>query len=162
MPKAKSQKQRIIEAIENDERGYVTNVDLNEICFRYSARIKDINDDDRYPFIIRSKRLSGAVWQYYTAPRPRPASQQPEGELAPTRQLMEADAVCAWCDKHAVAVVSVSSDRYVSTGGRKRLASRAHWLPACDDHKARELVTPAEDKPEPVQQTNIFDLEEAA
>lgn len=60
-----SQTARILQLLK--AKGRVTNVELNRICFRYSARISDLR---REGHIIVSNRVRQGVWEFtYRAER---------------------------------------------------------------------------------------------
>ncbi len=40
-----TQKEKILDALEQAGQAGVTNYDLNSVCFRYSARLKDLRDE---------------------------------------------------------------------------------------------------------------------
>lgn len=53
--KPKTQKERILDKLERAGDKGVSNIDLNQICFRYSARLKDLRDEGYQISTIRVK-----------------------------------------------------------------------------------------------------------
>lgn len=50
-----TQKERILDKLERAGAKGVSNIDLNQICFRYSARLKDLRDEGYQISTIRVK-----------------------------------------------------------------------------------------------------------
>lgn len=48
--------------LERLQQGPATNIELNSICYRYSARIHDLR---KRGVNIRTKRMAGAIWQFW-------------------------------------------------------------------------------------------------
>jgi hypothetical protein len=61
-----AQTARILRMLKNQNR--VTNRELNKICFRYSARIKELRDEGH---LIVSSHIKDGLWEYsYKGERP--------------------------------------------------------------------------------------------
>lgn len=43
------------------ERGVVTNHELNEVCYRYAARIHELR---KAGWVIESKRIGAGIWRF--------------------------------------------------------------------------------------------------
>jgi hypothetical protein len=55
----KSQSQKILDLLKT--QGEATNIELNQICFRYAARIHDLRNRGHN---ITSMAAKGGVWKY--------------------------------------------------------------------------------------------------
>jgi len=62
-----TQKEKIYKELERAGSFGVTNYDLNDICFRYSARIKDLRDDGHNIVAIKEK---GSRWRFVLIKEP--------------------------------------------------------------------------------------------
>lgn len=58
-PQPVTQTGRILRLLK--ERGAVTNVELNKISFRYSARIAELRQEGH---VIKSNHLGGSLWSF--------------------------------------------------------------------------------------------------
>ena len=58
-PKPVTQTGKILQLLK--ERGAVTNVELNKICFRFSARIMELRQEGH---VIKSNHIGGSLWSY--------------------------------------------------------------------------------------------------
>lgn len=57
-----SQKERIYNLLRAAGKDGVTNVQLNKVGFRFSARIKELRDDG---YKIVRQHVKGSIWRYY-------------------------------------------------------------------------------------------------
>jgi len=56
-----TQKEKILNRL---KQGTVTNIELNDTCFRYGARIHDLKQSGHD---IRSRRVKQGVWEFWLA-----------------------------------------------------------------------------------------------
>lgn len=59
-----TQAERILATL---EQGSATSIDLNKICYRYSARLYDLR---KQGYVIKDRRLKQGVWEYSLVKEP--------------------------------------------------------------------------------------------
>lgn len=61
MQKKQSQKEKIYNLLSQAGNVGVSNYDLNNICFRYGARIQELRQEG---YNIESKKVVGSMWKF--------------------------------------------------------------------------------------------------
>ena len=56
-----NQREKILQLLEDRQEAGVTNIELNEIAFRYGARLAELRKEG---YRIRSQHIKGAIWRF--------------------------------------------------------------------------------------------------